>query len=75
MRLNAAAARAPDPRKRQHRSQPIACLGLLAALAVYAIVVSTSMRTAFSHDGLAACLARSRGTSYPAATGAPAATA
>jgi hypothetical protein len=50
---------------RQHRSQAIACLGLLAALAVYAILVSTSMRTAFSHDGLAACLARSQGTSCP----------
>ena len=43
---------------RQHRSQAIACLGVLAALAIYAIVVSTSMRTAFSHDGLPACLAR-----------------
>ena len=35
---------------RQHRSQAIACLGLLGILAVFAIVVSTSMRTAFSHD-------------------------
>jgi hypothetical protein len=43
---------------RQHRGQAIACLGLLAALAIYAIVVSTSMRTAFSNDGLPACLAR-----------------
>jgi hypothetical protein len=51
---------------RQHRSQAIACLALLAALAVYAIIESTSMRTAFSHDGLAACLARSQGTSCPA---------
>jgi ABC-type transport system involved in multi-copper enzyme maturation permease subunit len=50
---------------RQHRSQAIACLGVLAALAIYAIVVSTSMRTAFSHDGLPACLARSGGTSCP----------
>ena len=47
---------------RQHRSQAIACLGVLAALAIYAIVVGTSMRTAFSHDGLPACLARSQGT-------------
>jgi hypothetical protein len=54
---------------RQHRSQAITCLGLLGILAVYAIVVSTSMRTAFSHDGLAACLARSQGTSCPAAVG------
>ncbi len=52
---------------RQHRSQAIACLGVLAALAVYAILLGTSMRTAFSHDGLAACLARSQGTGCPAA--------
>ncbi len=43
---------------RQLRGQTIACLGVLAALAIYAIVVSTLMRTAFSNDGLAACLAR-----------------
>ncbi len=53
---------------RQHRSQAIAALSLLAALAVFAILVSTSMRIAFSHDGLAACLARSEGTGCPAAT-------
>jgi ABC-type transport system involved in multi-copper enzyme maturation permease subunit len=52
---------------RQHRSQAIACLGLLAALAVYAIVVSSSMRTAFGQDNLATCLARSQGNSCPAA--------
>ena len=52
---------------RQHRSQAIAGLSLLAALAVFAILVSTSMRTAFSHDDLAACLARSEGTRCPAA--------
>jgi ABC-type transport system involved in multi-copper enzyme maturation permease subunit len=47
---------------RQHRSQAMACLALLAALAVYAIIESTSMRTAFSNDGLAGtCLARSQG--------------
>jgi ABC-type transport system involved in multi-copper enzyme maturation permease subunit len=51
---------------RQHRSQAIACLGLLVGLAVFAVIESTSMRTAFSHDGLAACLARSRGTACPA---------
>jgi ABC-type transport system involved in multi-copper enzyme maturation permease subunit len=55
---------------RQHRSQAVACLGVLAALAIYAIVVSTSMRTAFSHDGLAACLARSGGAGCPAAISA-----
>ena len=52
---------------RQHRGQAIACLALLVALAVYAIVLGTSMRTAFSHDGLAACLARSQGTGCPGA--------
>jgi len=47
---------------RQHRGQAIACLALLAALAVYAIIESTSMRSAFSSDGLAgSCLARSQG--------------
>jgi hypothetical protein len=48
---------------RQHRSQAITCLGLLGILAVFAIVVSTSMRTAFSHNGLAGCLAHGAGTS------------
>jgi hypothetical protein len=52
---------------RQHRSQAIAGLSLLAALAIFAILVSTSMRSSFSHDDLAACLARSEGTSCPAA--------
>ena len=51
---------------RQHRGQAVACLALLAALAVYAVIESTSMRTAFSHDGLAACLARSQGYACPA---------
>jgi hypothetical protein len=52
---------------RQHRSQAMACLALLAALAVYAIIESTSMRTAFSNDGLAgSCLARSQGTACEA---------
>jgi ABC-type transport system involved in multi-copper enzyme maturation permease subunit len=47
---------------RQHRSQAITCLGLLCALAVFAIVVGSSMRTAFAHDGLAGCLAHGAGT-------------
>ena len=55
---------------RQHRSQAVACLGVLAALAVYAILLGGAMRTAFSHDDLAACLARSQGTSCPAAVSA-----
>jgi len=42
---------------RQHRSQAIACLALLGILAVFAIAVSSSMRAAFSHDGLPGCLA------------------
>ena len=52
---------------RQHRSQAIACLGVLAALTIYAILLGSSMRTAFSHDDLGACLARSQGTSCQAA--------
>ncbi len=55
---------------RQHRSQAIACLGVLAALTAYAILLGTSMRTAFSHDGLTGCLARSQGTSCQAAVSA-----
>jgi hypothetical protein len=51
---------------RQHRGQAMACLALLAALAVYAIIESTSMRTAFSSHSLAACLARSQGAGCPA---------
>jgi hypothetical protein len=48
---------------RQHRSQAAACLALLAALAVYAIIEGTSMRNAFSSDGLVgSCLARTQGT-------------
>ena len=55
---------------RQHRGQAISCLALLVALAVYAVIESTSMRTAFSHDNLAACLARSQGTACPAGVNA-----
>jgi hypothetical protein len=46
---------------RQHRSEAFGCLAVLAGLAIYAIMVGTSMRTAFGHDGLAACLAGSQG--------------
>jgi hypothetical protein len=52
---------------RQHRGQAISCLAVLAALAVYAILLGTSMRTAFGHDALTACLAHSQGTACPAA--------
>jgi len=48
---------------RQHRGQAIACLALLAALAVYAVIEGTAMRSAFSSDGLTgSCLARTQGT-------------
>jgi hypothetical protein len=47
---------------RQHRGQAMACLAVLAGLAIYAIMVGTSMRTAFGKDGLAPCLAGSQGT-------------
>ena len=50
---------------RQHRGQAVACLALLAGLAVYAVMVGSSMRTAFSGDALSACLARSQGTACP----------
>jgi hypothetical protein len=50
---------------RQHRSQAMGCLALLAALAVYAILVGSSMRTAFGNDALTGCLARSQGTGCP----------
>jgi hypothetical protein len=46
---------------RQHRGQAISCLALLAALAVYAAIEGTSMRTAFGNDGLATCLAHGQG--------------
>jgi hypothetical protein len=52
---------------RQHRTQAIACLILLFLLAVFAVVAGTWMRTAFSADGLPACLARSGGAGCPAA--------
>ena len=50
---------------RQHRGQAVACLAVLAALAVYAILLGTSMRTAFGQDSLASCLARSQGAGCP----------
>jgi ABC-type transport system involved in multi-copper enzyme maturation permease subunit len=47
---------------RQHRNEAFGCLAVLLGLAIYAILVGTSMRTAFGHDGLTPCLASSRGT-------------
>jgi len=56
---------------RQHRGQAIACLALLAALAVYAVIEGSSMRTAFSNDGLVGtCLARTQGTGCENGVGA-----
>jgi len=46
---------------RQHRSEALGCLAVLVGLAVYAIMLGTSMRTAFGNDGLAGCLAGSKG--------------
>ncbi len=48
---------------RQHRSQALTCLALLGILAAFAVTISTSMRTAFSHDQLAGCLAHNPATS------------
>src|ERR1700691_3728284 len=50
---------------RQHRSEAFGCLAVLIGLAIYAILVGTSMRAAFGHDGLTPCLARSQGAGCP----------
>jgi ABC-type transport system involved in multi-copper enzyme maturation permease subunit len=50
---------------RQRRSQAITGLGLLCALAVYAIVLGAEMRNSFSHNYLATCLAHSLGANCP----------
>src|SRR6202050_1438559 len=42
---------------RQHRTEAFGCLAVLIGLAIYAILVGTSMRTAFGNDGLTGCLA------------------
>src|SRR6202453_1972851 len=55
---------------RQHRSEAFGCLAVLIGLAIYAILVATSMRTAFGQDGLASCLARSQGAGCPGAVSA-----
>jgi hypothetical protein len=52
---------------RQHRGEAIGSLGLLGALAVLLVLVSAPMRTAFSHDGVAACLARGDVSGCPGA--------
>ena len=50
---------------RQHRSQAVVGLGILCALAVYGLVLGLQMRSSFSHNKLAACLAHSLGASCP----------
>jgi hypothetical protein len=52
---------------RQHRSEAFGCLAVLVGLAGYAILVGTSMRTAFGNEGLPGCLAHSQGTACPGA--------
>jgi ABC-type transport system involved in multi-copper enzyme maturation permease subunit len=48
---------------RQHRSQAIVGLGLICAFAVYGLVLGLQMRTSFSNNNLAGCLAHSLGAS------------
>jgi ABC-type transport system involved in multi-copper enzyme maturation permease subunit len=50
---------------RQSRSQAITGLGLLCALAVYALVLGLQMRSSFTQNNLAACLVHSLGASCP----------
>jgi ABC-type transport system involved in multi-copper enzyme maturation permease subunit len=50
---------------RQHRGQAIVGLGLLCALAVYGLVLGLEMRSSFTHNNLATCLARSLGAGCP----------
>ena len=47
---------------RQHRPQAIAMAALFCALTVFAVVLGAWMRSAFSADGLGACLAHSGGS-------------
>lgn len=52
---------------RQHRTHALICLGLLSAIAVLAVALGVWMRSAFSADGLGACLAHSGGAACPEA--------
>jgi hypothetical protein len=52
---------------RQHRAQALIMAGLFCVIAVAAVGIGVWMRSAFSADGLAACLARSGGAGCPAA--------
>src|ERR1700683_93823 len=55
---------------RQHRSEAFGCLAVLIGLAIYAILIGSSMRTAFGQDSLASCVARSQGADCPAGVAA-----
>jgi hypothetical protein len=46
---------------RQHRTQAIACAAIFCLLAIATITIGVWMRSTFSSDGLAGCLARSGG--------------
>jgi ABC-type transport system involved in multi-copper enzyme maturation permease subunit len=50
---------------RQSRSQAITGLVLLCALAVYGLVLGLEMRTSYSNNNLATCLAHSQGAGCP----------
>ncbi len=54
---------------RQHRSEAIGSVGLLGALMAFLVLISGSMRAAFSNDGLPACLARGNAGSCQNAIG------
>jgi hypothetical protein len=47
---------------RQHRTQAVVCLALLATVAVFSVAAGSWLRARFSDDGLPACLAASGGT-------------
>jgi len=52
---------------RQHRTQAVICAGLLGAITIVAVALGVWMRSTFSSDGLAGCLASSGGAGCPAA--------
>jgi ABC-type transport system involved in multi-copper enzyme maturation permease subunit len=54
---------------RQHRSQAIVGLGILCAFLVYGLVLGLEMRSSFSQNNLATCLAHSLGASCPNSVG------
>lgn len=46
---------------RQHRTQAVTCFAIICVVAILAVTLGLWMRTTFSNDDLAACLARSGG--------------